>query len=76
MIRNAIVELSAKRGIRKSICPSEVARLLAGDWRPLMPLVRKAGIELASLDKISVLQNGQVVDAASAKGPIRYRIKE
>ena len=74
-IRKCILEKVQQRGLRKSICPSEVARDLVGDaWRELMPVVRLVGLALAEEGKIVVTQQGQVVDPLVAKGAIRYRI--
>ncbi|WP_341799021.1 DUF3253 domain-containing protein [Rhodovulum adriaticum] len=33
------MDLAHRRGRGKTLCPSEVARELAADWRPLMPRV-------------------------------------
>jgi len=51
-----------------TFCPSEVARALASDWRPLMPLVRDVAGELPAL---IATQKGVPVDPITAKGPIR-----
>lgn len=59
------------RGAGKTICPSEVARVLAEDWRGLMPVVREVAGEMAARGEIIVTQKGRVVDAAAARGPIR-----
>lgn len=56
---------------RRSICPSEVARAAAEDWRPLMDDVRAAAAELAEEGKIVVTQRGKVVDVRTARGPVR-----
>jgi hypothetical protein len=74
-LRSAILELLAQRDEGKTICPSDVARQLAGDrFRPLMQPVRDAGIQLADEGRIEVTQRGEVVDPRSARGPIRYRL--
>jgi hypothetical protein len=61
------------RGPGKTICPSEVARALAGDeaFRPLMPQVREAAAALADRGEVSVTQKGRPVDARTVRGPIR-----
>jgi stage III sporulation protein SpoIIIAA len=61
----------AARGAGKTICPSEVARALAGDWRGLMPQVRAVAAVMAARGEIVVTQKGVPVDAVAAKGPIR-----
>ena len=42
-LRQAILSAVKTRGAGKTICPSEVARTLAHDWRALMPDVRRVG---------------------------------
>ena len=71
-IANAIRDLLARRGAGKTICPSEAARALATDWRPLMPEVRRVA---AGLPDIAILQKGTLVDPATARGPIRLARK-
>jgi hypothetical protein len=66
-IARALREMAlARRG--RSFCPSEVARALAEDWRPLMPRVREVA---ASRPWLVASQRGDVVDPLSARGPIR-----
>lgn len=62
------------RGAGKTICPSEVARALADDWRTLMPHVREVAGEMAARGEIVVTQKGRVVDIGSARGPIRLGV--
>lgn len=73
--RRAILELLAQRDAGKTICPSEAARALAGagDFRPLMPVVRDAAQALVDAGEIDVTQGGEPVDLATARGPIRLR---
>ena len=59
------------RGAGKTICPSEVARALAQDWRGLMPQVREVAAGMAARGEIAVTQKGAPVDAVAATGPIR-----
>ena len=72
----AILDLLARRGPGKTICPSEAARALGGGdgFRPLMPLVREAASELVADGRIEVTQRGELVDLATARGPIRLRL--
>lgn len=69
-IAAALMELASQRGADKSFCPSEVARALAEDWRPLMPRVR----QVASGLPLVATQRGAPVDTLTARGPIRLRI--
>ncbi len=75
--REAILELLAQRGSEKTICPSDAARVLAGedDFRPLMPLVRDAARELVAGGRIEVTQGGNRVDLDAARGPVRLRTR-
>ena len=75
-IAACILALVAKRGAGKTICPSEVARALRADWRPLMPAVRAVAGDLAARDRLAVTQSGRAVDPASARGPIRLAMPE
>lgn len=68
------MDLLSRRAEGLTICPSEAARLIDPDqWRDRMDAVRAAGVTLARAGRINVTQSGVVVDARSAKGPIRYR---
>ena len=71
-IRAAILDTAIRRGRGKSLCPSEVARALATDWRPLMPEVRRVA---AGMAEVEAVQNGLPVDPQAAKGPIRLRLR-
>ncbi|MEL6840290.1 MAG: DUF3253 domain-containing protein [Pseudomonadota bacterium] len=64
----AVLERAAQLRPGTTFCPSEVARRLADDWRPLMPLVREVA---ADMPEIIATQKGVPVDPLLAKGPIR-----
>ena len=64
--------LMNRRGV-KSICPSEAARSVSEDWRPLMEPARQAARRLVANGLIEITQGGHVVDPSTAKGPIRLR---
>ena len=69
-----ILELLAKRGAGKTICPSEAARTVAPEaWEPLMAPARAAARRLAAAGKIVITQGGHPVDPSHAKGPIRLK---
>lgn len=75
-IRAAILELLEQRDPGKTICPSDAARVLAGErFRPLMAPVRDAAAQLADEGRIEVTQRGAVVDPRGARGPIRLRLR-
>ena len=79
LLERAILDLLAKRGRDKTICPSEAARAVAGDdrsaWEPLMEPARQAARRLVAAERIDITQNGHVVDGSIAKGPIRLRLR-
>ena len=75
-----IIELLKMRGAGKTICPSEAARIVAGrrsanDWRTLMPAARKAVRRLVAKGRVDILQRGRLVDASTARGAIRIRLR-
>ena len=79
-IEAEIVRLLDVRGRGKTICPSEVARSLAPSeareaWEPLMEPARAAARRLVAKGVINITQGGHVVDASTAKGPIRLRLR-
>ena len=72
-IAAAILAGVARRRPGGTLCPSEVARSLAGqdgDWRAMMPAVRAAAAGLLAEGRIAVTQRGRAVPADKA-GPIR-----
>lgn len=76
-IASAIRDAAHRRGTGKTLCPSEVARALAlGDWRALMPEVRRQADALAAKGEILVTQKGVVVSAVAARGPIRIGLRQ
>jgi hypothetical protein len=57
-----------------SICPSDAARAVDPEgWRDLMPAARAAAGRLAAAGEVQVTQGGEVVDVATARGPVRVR---
>ena len=62
--------LAQARGRTASFCPSEAARALSDDWRPLMPEVRRVAAQLP----LRATQKGAPVDLRTARGPIRLRL--
>ena len=73
-IERTILALLAQRDAGKTICPSEAARALAADWRPLMDDVRATAAAMADDGRLEVTQRGEVVDVREARGPIRLRL--
>lgn len=73
-VRTVILRQLKARRPGASICPSEVARELAEDWRPLMDSVRASAIAMADAGEIVITQRDQAVDGRTARGPIRLRL--
>jgi len=70
----AIRTLLDARAEGATICPSEAARAVGGDaWRGLMPSARAAAASLVDAGEVEITQHGEVVDLASARGPVRIR---
>ncbi|MXO85939.1 DUF3253 domain-containing protein [Altererythrobacter aurantiacus] len=62
----------AKRGKRKTVCPSEVARELAGpsgDWQKRMSDVHAAVDDLLNEGKVLISWKGEALD--ERRGPYR-----
>ena len=72
-IRDVLLDLAHQRGQDKTFCPSEAARALAKNWRPLMEDVRRVA---DTTDGIEAVQKGRRVIASDATGPIRLRLAQ
>jgi hypothetical protein len=76
-LEQRILELLEERAPGRTICPSDAARsVYAGaddGWRDLMEPARHAAARLVERGAIEVTQGGEVVDLATAKGPVRLR---
>lgn len=78
-LASGITSLLDRRARNSSICPSEVARLVAAEryesdrWRELMEPTRAAARRLVSVGEVEIIQGGRVVDPSTARGPIRIR---
>ena len=78
-IEECIMNLVNKRGIGKTICPSEVPRKLynANTWRSKMELTRTVALRLVRNGKIVIKQKGKVIDIDNGfKGPIRLSLPD
>jgi hypothetical protein len=72
---DAILATVEARGEGKSACPSDAARLLAGeDWRRRLPEVRQAAVHLARAGRISILRHNKPVDPNGFKGVYRLSL--
>jgi len=73
-LEQAIDALLDDRRAGATICPSEAARAVDPEgWRELMPAARAAAGRLAAAGRVEVTQRGEVVDVATARGPVRVR---
>lgn len=74
-IAGTITALLADRGDEKTICPSEVARALAGSdetrWRLLMKPIRAEAVRMADEGLLTVRRKGRIVDPHDFKGVYR-----
>lgn len=69
-IAKALRRMASERGT-STFCPSETARALAEDWRPLMPEIRRVAAALCEAGELRCTQRGQPAYPLSARGPIR-----
>ena len=68
----AILDLVTGRGVGKTICPTEAARVVGGDhWRKALPEVRSTAVRLAQTGAISIYRKGRPVDPLDFKGVYR-----
>lgn len=79
-LEHEILRLLHERGRDKTICPSEAARAVAATedrqlWEPLMNPARNAARRLVAQGAVVITQKGVIVDASTAKGPIRLRLR-
>lgn len=81
-LEEQILDLLTRRAAGATICISEAARGVhaargADDegWRELMEPARRAAARLVASGDVVVTQGGEVVDPATARGPIRVRRK-
>ena len=73
-LERTIGELLDQRRPEASICPSDAARAVdPTGWRDLMPAARAAAGRLVEAGSVEVTQGGEVVDVATARGPVRIR---
>ena len=79
-LEETILGLLAQRGAGKTICPSEVARAVAGNetrgtWEPLMKPTRQAAEHRVAEGKLLITQKGTVIDGSTVKGAVRLRLR-
>jgi hypothetical protein len=74
-LERTILSLLDGRAPTATICPSDAARAVGtpDSWRSLMEPARDAARRLAEAGDVVITQQGEVVDLATARGPIRIR---
>jgi hypothetical protein len=71
----ALRALLRSRDPGRSICPSDVARIVGGTaWRQLLPLVRDRAVKMAEVGDLEILRRGRVVTRNASEGVLRYRL--
>lgn len=74
-IRKQMFLLLHERGASKTICPSEVARAIAGknenEWRLLMRPIKAFAVEAANAGEIIIKRKGKMIDPQNIKGIYR-----
>ncbi|WP_204450879.1 DUF3253 domain-containing protein [Actinokineospora baliensis] len=76
-LRAAILALAEARGMDSSTCPSDAARAVTDDWRPLLPRARELARDLARAGEVRLTQRGAVLDPDGQwRGPIRIRVSD
>ncbi|MBC2596032.1 DUF3253 domain-containing protein [Ruficoccus amylovorans] len=74
-MRRVIFGVTRERGESGTACPSDAARKISPyKWRALMPQIIGAARRMAADGEIVMVQNGQPVDPATAKGAFRLRL--
>ena len=71
-IRDMLLRSAARRAEGATFCPSEVARALHKDWRPLMPEVRRVAAALCDEGRLRCTQKGAPAHPLTARGAIRF----
>ena len=70
-MREVLMQLAEERREGGTFCPSEAARRLSADWRPLMPRVREMAAELMEEGKLICTQRGEPAHPRTTRGAIR-----
>ena len=74
-IESALRALLRGRQPGRSICPSDVARIVGGrTWRTLLAIVRDRAVAMAARGEVQILRRGRVVRTNPTEGVLRYRL--
>ncbi|WP_182084563.1 DUF3253 domain-containing protein [Aureimonas sp. ME7] len=78
-LRQTMLRMVEERGPDKTVCPSEVARALAGsnekEWRLLMQPIRQEAVRLAEAGNLVIKRKGKPLAPADLKGIYRLAPK-
>ena len=70
----AVRALLRSRHPGRSICPSDVARVVGGEtWRALLPVVRDRAVRMMARGELEILRRGVVAKTNPTEGVLRYR---
>jgi len=77
-VEATILALLSARGPEKTICPSDVARIVASpSWRASLPQVRAIAEDLTRGGVIVITQRGELIEhGETVKGPVRYAMPD
>lgn len=79
-IQQAIASAVMERGADKTVCPSEIARSLAGSdekvWRLMMTPIRTEAVRMAKAGDVRILRKGRPVDPDDFKGIYRLALPD
>ncbi|MFD0917724.1 DUF3253 domain-containing protein [Pseudahrensia aquimaris] len=77
-LADTIMTMAHERGAEKSLCPSEVARAIAGkdekQWRALMKPIRAEAVRMARAGNVAITRKGKPVDPDDFKGIYRIAL--
>ncbi len=70
-VEKSLKDFAARRSEGATFCPSEVARDLSDEWRPLMPRVREVAAALCEKGVLVCTQKGAPAHPTCSRGAIR-----
>ncbi len=71
----ALHALLRSRQPGRTICPSDIARIVGGrTWRTLLPVVRDRAVAMTARGELEILRRGEVVTDDPTRGVLRYRL--
>lgn len=74
-IEAAVRALLRSRQPGRTICPSDVARIVGGaTWRTLLPVVRDRAVWMTARGELEILRRGRRAKTNPTEGVLRYRL--